>query len=357
MGNPEKARRDLLDRELNLARVDLDALVPKWARRPTVRTLVLKELLAALEAEIHEGLIPPYGTIFVPPDSKVERLLPLGESELSLARKAADGSSALLAFREGEFAGLLLIDPSDAPDLQLARMARSLDGLVIRQTRTGVVRAYGPAGSVRQVGRRWTTSPAIDDAINRARKAAPMVPTSTLTSLLDFAFYVLSPWAVGATLIWLLSERTSDEINVDLRPFRLSVEPALEDVPVSFAAHLLAQFDGATVISREGQFLTTGIHLMASERAQTLIPRFRGTRHTSARRASYDQPDTLIVTVSADGPVTIFSDGAGIFDLWWFSADGLARVLRRAHGKSVDNAYVDVIRRDHMRKVWEDIGD
>ena len=41
----------------------------------------------------------------------------------------------------------------------------------------------------------------------------------------------------------------------------------------------------------------------------------RGTRHTSAARHTFDCPDVLAFVVSADGPVTVFSDGQRIADL------------------------------------------
>ncbi len=41
----------------------------------------------------------------------------------------------------------------------------------------------------------------------------------------------------------------------------------------------------------------------------------KGTRHTSSARHTYDCPDVLAFVVSADGPVTVFSDGQRIADL------------------------------------------
>ena len=45
------------------------------------------------------------------------------------------------------------------------------------------------------------------------------------------------------------------------------------------------------------------------------MPATKGTRHTSAARHTYDCPDVLAFVVSADGPVTVFSDGRRIADL------------------------------------------
>jgi DNA integrity scanning protein DisA with diadenylate cyclase activity len=45
------------------------------------------------------------------------------------------------------------------------------------------------------------------------------------------------------------------------------------------------------------------------------VAAMKGTRHTSAARHTYDCPDVLAFVVSADGPVTVFSDGQRIADL------------------------------------------
>lgn len=335
--NRETESLALLRKELQLAGVNLRTLFPDWARPKVVRESILRELIVALEAPVHEGMIPPYGSIIVPNDAELGALLPLEEKDLELARKAADGSSALLGFRESSLAGLVVIEPSGAPHLDLARTARSLDGIGIRRERSGVVHVYARIGSLRHAGRQWSGSPSVLHAITRIRQAAPMVDYDVLADLLDFAYYVLSPWGIGATLVWILSDRDPPEIKADLRPFKLSVSPTAEEPSLSFAAHLLAQFDGATFVSRQGKLLTTGIHLNPSPRAEQLIPPHLGTRHTSARRASYDLSDALIATVSADGPVTVFSDGVSVFELRYSIAE-LEKWIRKVSGKSVEDA-------------------
>jgi hypothetical protein len=91
---------------------------------------------------------------------------------------------------------------------------------------------------------------------------------------------------------------------------------------------LLSQVDGATILGPRGELLETGVHLRYSARAGSLIPETGGTRHTSARRFSYDHHDTLVVTVSEDGPVTVFSDGASIADLRARTAAEEAQLLK-----------------------------
>ena len=222
----------------------------------------------------------------------------------------------------------------------MARLARDLNGVSILRDRKGIVRLYGPLytpfGSLQHAGRRWSVSPSLNQAIGRIRQAAPMVDTERLFQLLEIAHYVLSPWRIGATLVWLLSDRNPfDGTGIDLRPLRLSISPKIEEPTVAFAAHLLAQHDGATIISRDGRLLATGVQLIPTQDAERFLRPLPGTRHTSALRASYDYSDSLIVTVSADGPVTVFSDGLNTFELGWFSVDDLAANIGRMAGKSL----------------------
>jgi hypothetical protein len=332
-------RLDLLRKELHLAGINLRSFLPRWGRPPGIRDVILNELLVTLEAPIHEGQIPPYGSIVVGRERQFEKMIPLRPDELELARKAADGSSGLLVFYPQKLAGLLLLDPAAAPELQLAELTRHTDGIAFRRDRFGVVRVYGSGGGLRHVGRRWDTSPALADAFAKVHRSAPMVEWSVLADILRFAYFVLSPWYIGATLVWVLSSADPfTQMGVDLRPLRLSVAPTGAEPSIAFAAHLLAQFDGATILAPDGRILRTGVQLSASEKAKEFIAPLPGTRHTSAQRASYDFANTIIVTVSADGPVTIFSDGLSIFKLWWFSADDAADGIHKAHGAAVKDA-------------------
>jgi DNA integrity scanning protein DisA with diadenylate cyclase activity len=46
-----------------------------------------------------------------------------------------------------------------------------------------------------------------------------------------------------------------------------------------------------------------------SQDAEKSVAAYRGTRHTSGRRYSYDDPLATVIAVSDDGPVTVFRNG------------------------------------------------
>ena len=52
-----------------------------------------------------------------------------------------------------------------------------------------------------------------------------------------------------------------------------------------------------------------GVRLVPSADAEAAIGALGGTRHTSARRYSHDDPDAVVIAVSEDGPVTVFRHG------------------------------------------------
>jgi DNA integrity scanning protein DisA with diadenylate cyclase activity len=53
-----------------------------------------------------------------------------------------------------------------------------------------------------------------------------------------------------------------------------------------------------------------GVRLIPSSAAEQAVEAFGGTRHTSGRRYSYDDPLAIVVAVSEAGPVTVFQAGS-----------------------------------------------
>ena len=52
-----------------------------------------------------------------------------------------------------------------------------------------------------------------------------------------------------------------------------------------------------------------GVRLVPSVAAEAGVGGYRGTRHTSARRYSFDDPKATVIVVSEDGPVTVVRGG------------------------------------------------
>jgi DNA integrity scanning protein DisA with diadenylate cyclase activity len=74
--------------------------------------------------------------------------------------------------------------------------------------------------------------------------------------------------------------------------------------------HAIAQVDGAAIFDGEGILRRLGVRLVPSGVAEETIEAVGGTRHTSGRRYSHDDPLATVVAVSEDGPVSVFRNGA-----------------------------------------------
>ena len=55
----------------------------------------------------------------------------------------------------------------------------------------------------------------------------------------------------------------------------------------------------------DGILRELGVRLVPSPEAETVVEGFRGMRHTSGRRYSFDDPAATVIVVSEDGPVTV----------------------------------------------------
>ena len=130
---------------------------------------------------------------------------------------------------------------------------------------------------------------------------------TVLGRLLDFAVHDLGSRGIGALIV----VHPTGELAV-AHEQRLPIPPALRiDRPFDLAPlrHAIAQTDGATVFDRDGNLRQMGIRLVPSREAETAVRPIGGTRHTSARRYSYDDPDAVVIAVSEDGPVTVIRAG------------------------------------------------
>jgi DNA integrity scanning protein DisA with diadenylate cyclase activity len=205
------------------------------------------------------------------------------------------------------------------------------NGAIITADARGVVRIVYPAGVAIHRTRRWREKPMVNAVISRAYDFLAHKSWSKFEEILFFAYHALSPRHIGATIVWCLQMPAAAEAAamapaVDLEGLGLNVS---NDAHRSMLRHLLSQTDGATIVAEDGSVTGTGAQLKYSEQSTKYIGTSSGTRHTSAQRFSFDCASTIVVTVSADGPVTVFSDGINVVELTFRSADGAAKALGR----------------------------
>jgi DNA integrity scanning protein DisA with diadenylate cyclase activity len=93
---------------------------------------------------------------------------------------------------------------------------------------------------------------------------------------------------------------------------RLPLPPPLRIMKAAHLAplrHALSQIDGAAIFDGDGVLRRLGVRLVPSNAAEESVEPLGGTRHTSARRYSYDDPLATVIAVSEDGPVSVLRNG------------------------------------------------
>ena len=326
---PPEEMRDLIKKELEFNGIQLHKC--EWLAADAV----IDEITRMIVPEIHEGRTAPCGVVFADDQSDFSKIrtIFMGDSELALARRLANGIDSFLIYEKETFRGLAFYSEPQTTELQLVRNFPSSGGLIVQRNASGVTKFYQSHGITLHESRNWFTKPLVKEASWKISQCVSGMDRLVLERILEFAFHLLSPAShLGATLVWFLQPPTQEELVElpslqDLTPFRLSL---LSEKDSSAVCHLLSQIDGATILDPAGNLIRTGVHLNYSARSAELISELKGTRHTSARRFSYDVGHTLVIAVSEDGPVTVFSDGASIANLRIQTSHKEARLLKDA---------------------------
>lgn len=314
---PEARRRRRLQEEL------VDDGVPLPLEGP-LGEIVLDELDHARHPEVHEGALPRYGALVLQDGAELwagakvaPDVLRLDPDGLELGRRLADGRSSFVLRYGAGSAKLVFFDRSLESESSLVEVHRGSGAIVVQRTGAGLVRAVGPDGIVTWDTARWTFKPLAAHYAPPVRRLVPDADPTVLDGLLELCVHWLSAARVGATVVWLLGDVGPEaRLGLDLRS--ATPAPALRvDHRGHFAglAGAAAQMDRAIVVGAAGQVAHFGVGLRSTERASRLVPPVGGTRHTSARRFSFDDLDTLVFVVSQDGPVTVFRGGAPAAEL------------------------------------------
>lgn len=284
------------------------------------REVMLEELDYALRPPVHEQRVPSYGSIIAPSTQPEEwsattELLvqrrPTIEFGDAQVRRFADGISSWAVRSTHGVDELIVFDRSADSERDLVILAAATAGPVVQRHPSGVVRVVGPSGVVRRDVAGWHHEPPFVAWLAEmpgcySEDGEPTV----LGRLLDFAVHDLGARGIGATLIMHPTGQLPDahELRLPVPP-ELRIERPYDLAPLR---HALAQTDGATVFDRSGTLRRMGVQLVPTRSAEAAVRAVGGTRHTSARRYSHDDPDAVVIVVSEDGPVTIVRGGIPI---------------------------------------------
>jgi len=281
---------------------------------------VSRELARCLDPAVHEQVIRPYGAVVCrepPPLERLGHIVETGSLPGDVIESLADGRHSFVLAAKGQPPRLLLLHEGIDTDQDYASRAMWIDGVIICNDDKGVVRIVTNSSVTMVEGRRWVAKALVFEAAEDIVQVVPAADLAVVRRLLELCHHRISPCSVGTTIIYLLTDeeqpagrRRDDGVRVDA--MKVSVLDAAHEPLV---LHQAKYRDGAMLVGHNGQLLAVNVILLSERASEDAVPAMKGTRHTSAARHTYDCPDALAFVVSADGPVTVFSDGQRIADL------------------------------------------
>lgn len=280
------------------------------------RDLLLGEIDYAMHPHVHERRVPSFGSI-VEPAVPVEQWSeptklgitrrPVGDFPMAQARRFADGlSSWLTRMVDGSDASIVFDRPAGS-ERDLVVLHEATGGTLVQRHPMGVVRVAGAFGVLRYDGLSWHHEPPVRRWIESMAACDGHGDRTVLSQLLEFAVHDLGARGIGAILVY-----RPDDDPYPTFELRLPVPPQLQiGRPEDLAplTHALSQVDGACVFDHDGTLRQLGVRLVPSPEAESGVDGFRGMRHTSGRRYSYDDSLATVIVVSEDGPVTVLRNG------------------------------------------------
>jgi hypothetical protein len=290
---------------------ELDESGLRPAGSDAFRELLIEEIDHALRPVIHERKVASGGTILEPEsdpatwESRAQLDITRGavDQPLSDARRFADGFSSWIVRRTDGTNEWMVFDRPAGSERDLVVLAGAFDATIVQRHPTGSVRVAGPFGVLRWQGFTWHHEPPVTSWIDTVAASSDHGDPEVVEAMLEFAVHDLGSRGIGALLIYRPDAEPGPRVEE-----RLPTPPPLRILRASHLAplrHALAQIDGAAIFDADGVLRRLGVRLVPSNDAEETVEAFGGTRHTSGRRYSYDDPRATVIAVSADGPVSV----------------------------------------------------
>lgn len=283
--------------------------------RSSAPEVLADELDYALHPPRHERRLPSYGALVLP-EADADQWTAVTGLGVVLAdveardddevRRYADGLTSWTVRTEPGIGKLAVFDRSAGSERDLVVLAAATRAMVVQRHPSGEVRLVGSFGVARWDGVGWQVEPPVRSWLAPSM-AGLCVDDGVLEKLLWFAVHDLGARGIGAMLVLGHDETSPAQLER-----RLPTPPALRITRASDLGplrHVLTQLDGAAFFDHDGRLVDLGVRVVPSARAERDVEPRGGTRHTSARRYSYDDPDAVVVVVSEAGPVTVFRAG------------------------------------------------
>jgi hypothetical protein len=281
-----------------------------------VGRLVLEEIDRARRPHVHERRVVSSGAVVAPSTDpagwaagtqlEISRG-PLLSTDPDGMRLFADGLSSWLVRHLDGADEWMVFDRPSGSERDLVVLADVLGATLVQRHPTGAVRVVDEGGVARWDGLRWHHEPPVASWIDTVTACDVHGSVEVVRTLLEFAVHDLGSRGIGALLIYRPDGQPGPVVEARLpSPPPLAIQRPTGLAPLR---HALAQVDGAAVFDRDGVLRELGVRLVPSAAAEAEVDGFRGMRHTSARRYSYDDPTATVIVVSEDGPVSVLRGG------------------------------------------------
>ena len=222
-------------------------------------------------------------------------------------RMFADGMTSWVLRRGDGTTEMVVFDRAVSSERDLVIVGEAAVGVMVQRHPMGVVRMVGSFGVVRSTPGGWLHQPPVDEWLSEMDGCQTSDQQALLKRLLRFAVHDLGSRRIGGLLVFHIAPPSADRFEERLpAPPPLRVERPSNLAPLG---HVLSQIDGAAIFDGDGVLTHLGPRLVPSRTAEQNVEPMGGTRHTTARRYSYDEPGALVIAISEDGPVTVFRSG------------------------------------------------
>lgn len=295
---------------------ELDELDPSILCSVADPVSLVEELDYALRPTVHERRVPSYGAIVEPTTTLPQWAAGAGfevsrrrvdDLRDATVRRFADGIASWVVRKRDGLNNLVVFDRSVGSERDLTILTEATGGVIVQRHPAGMVRAAGAFGVLRFEGVDWHLEPPIERWLDLDNCRLGSLDRKVLDRILRFAVHDVAARHIGALFVISPGGEvlTSTEERYG-RPPEFSIDRPADLAPLY---HVLGQVDGAAVFDETGTLTRLGVRLVPSAEAETSVDGYRGTRHTSALRYSYDDPAATLIVVSEDGPVSVLRAG------------------------------------------------
>lgn len=188
--------------------------------------------------------------------------------------------------------------------VNLALMSKSNNTIIVRKTETEIFIYYKATIYIIE-DRKWSYRQNLELFSKKLKYILPSLDDEIFSKILDYAIYELSLNKIGTTIVYNTTKRFPLKDITRKEKCNLSITDVKDQKLIK---NYLSYHDGAILLKMNGKVIYVNAFLN-SKPSKNIKYKSSGTRHTSACNFSYRNRNTVIVTVSEDGPISVFFRG------------------------------------------------